>query len=342
MDLKDGWWGNDGATFSENGATIVWLGPGENQSTLPVWWSDLRSATPEAVETSILAPSNSNLAVSDDRSKVAILGDERYVSVYDLRSGDLLWMARTQATEKNARIWFSEINRLRISIRQHYEKKFPYWNSEYDAENGQVISEGAHDRWDSSPWPSMASVDNPHLPFYSNSESDRTVRFQDPNTGALIRAVTIPEWADQIRPLEDGRLFASNGFWSDPYRIALENPNTNEWKAHSLGLRWELSTWIEVLPGKIVVSARNSDSSHTDDFVRFVLLDLETGEERTIGVGPSDQPNMANDRRPLDFRSHFKQTPNRFDRFVFVDPTGALVSWDPETNETTTIAGGAG
>ncbi len=39
MHLKDGWWGNDGATFSENGATIVWLGPGEDQSTLPVWWS---------------------------------------------------------------------------------------------------------------------------------------------------------------------------------------------------------------------------------------------------------------------------------------------------------------
>ena len=336
-----GWWRSwwsEQVCFAADGRTAAWLGSGRDDDSRTLWRVDLTAPDPIPVETTINAPSGSSLELSPDGRRAVLWSEDGLLGVYGLADESLLAMARLPAGEDRSQCTFAAEGVVRCrSYDEPVDGRRSVLIHELDVASGELVLTGeiALVKSDRTPFPVAYS---PSLLSESGCPgADCRVRFFDPRTGALEREVPLPEWARDAAVLADGRLIASSRGSDDEFRLGLLDPLTGQWIVHILGRDpWRIGGEVEAGRLAVFKDRRDDDGNWVGE--RLELLDLETGELRPLGGRDGDLVGWSWTHRsfwgtttPMVWKAEAWR--------VFRDGSRAVVRWDPETDELTTIAG---
>jgi hypothetical protein len=322
--------------YSADGGTAIGLDSmPESENFSSLWWADLTAEIPKLVETLLVIPSRTILALSPDGSRVAIL-EEGTLSVHELVSEQLVAAIRLPVSFRKATVLFFEHDRLRLFARSGEDESSMMLIAEVDLEKRAVEETGRIEGVQRSRWMALnRSAERMMLSVRDDNFSVTRRSLRNARDGSLIREL---HHRGSVRFLEDGRTVVLTDAPGDGAQLLVESADGSTKITHSLGkVDWE-GLGGEALPGQVVVG-RLSNLDERTQGRRYDLVDVDSGEIRSISTGlrkvhPGFQWVWGGGG--MVFWYVDSPESNR----IFTDRAGAIVRWDPETGELLHIVGG--
>jgi hypothetical protein len=331
------WIFKNGAVFSLNGDTAMWRGGGPVEEPRSLWWADLGRPDPMARPTNIVVPFEAALTLTADGSRLAIL-EEGTVSVYELGEERLLKAIRLPEDFQRAAIVFLSPNTMRLFAEVGNGDDRSLRLAEIDvasgelARSGEIPVTGDND----SCWFSV-DADLEHLVVSTRPEHSLVWKkaIYDAKNGGYLRDLDVVGFPKFLR---DGRMMFASEAEDGSITLTVETVDGDGRLVHTVRAAFGSRIIGEAVPNGVIV-AHLADPSDRTKGIRLALFDLETGEIRNIGS------QVRGRARGFWWQSGFNMT------FIwhrnhcavsrlFIDQSGALVRWDPESGEMVHVVGG--
>jgi hypothetical protein len=177
-----------------------------------------------------------------------------------------------------------------------------------------------------------------HMIVWTRSEeglvSERNI--YDANDGTFIRRLTTPGLP---RFLRDGRLVTMSEDDDGGTNLVVESIEGGDRIVHSISAAGEPRLSGEAVPNGVVVS-RLEDPSDRTQGMRIDLIDVDSGELRSVGRHlRRGFPWLPWQYGSVGAVFWFRDQPAA--SRLFLDQTGALMRWNPETGGLAHVVGGA-
>ena len=323
------------AVYSRDGSTAVWRGGGPVEEPRLLWWADLGRPDPMARPTNLVVSPEAPLTLSVDGARLAVI-EGGIVSVYELGEERLLKAIRLPEDLQRAAVVFIDPNTLQLFARLDVDDAESVLIAEIEVATGELVRIGVIPGLGEITWFAVDAALE-HMVVSTRSEGDLVSerRLHDAKSGALIRNLDV---AGFLRFLEDGRMVLTSE--SDDGSVTLVvDPVEGEGRiVHTMRAAVGSRVLGEVVPNGVIV-AHLVDPSDRTQGIRIALFDVDTGEIRNIGShlrGPvrwfPRQNGVA-----MGFFWHCDQPAASR---LFIDQSGALVRWDPESGKLIHVVGG--
>jgi hypothetical protein len=321
--------------FSLDGSTAVWRGGGPVAEPRSLWWADLDRPDPMARSTTLLVSHFAALTLSRDGSRLAILEDGT-VSVYELGEERLVKAIRLPERFQKAAGVFVDPRTIRLYARVDVDGAESILIAQIDVDTGQLVRTGVLPAVEEISWFAVDAALQ-HMIVSSRSAVDlvSTRALHDAVDGSFIRYL---DSAGFPQFLQDGRILTASEGDDGSIELVVEPVEGDERVVHTLRASFGSRVDGEAVPNGVVVSHLVDPSERTQG-IRLALVDIDTGETRNISSHLRDtvrwfpwQPGFR-----VGFLWHCNQP--AVSR-LFIDQTGALVRWDPESGEMVRIVGG--
>lgn len=321
--------------YSRGGSTALWRGHGLGDKPRTLWWADLSRPDPYTRQTNLVVPQDAALALSDDGSRLAIL-EQGTLSVHELADEQLVTAVRLPGHLERGTVFFTSRNTVRLFARNENGADQSLRMAEVDVETSKVVTTGEIHGLSDESWVAVdASLE--YLVTWTRLRiGDLPVKkVYDAVHGAFVKDVTV---AGFPRFLQDGRLVMLAVSEDGNNRLVVEPVADGDHIVYELDetMGFELSG--EAIPGGVVLS-QLVDPSDNAQGLRVDLFDVDSGEVRNIGSNlrrgfPWYQWKWG--KAGVIFWYGNQTEAGRF----FMDQSGALVRWDPETGELIHVVGG--
>ncbi len=319
--------------YSSDGSTVVWLGSATGDAPRAVWWADLGRPDPSARPTNLIVARDSALVLSAEGSRVAIHEDGT-VSIYELDGERMIKAIRLPDDLGPTAIFFPSPDALRVFARTA-DNDQSLLMAEVDIATGEFARTSELDALAELSWIGVDAAWE-RLVIWKRTEPGHVPvkNLYRATDGTFVRSVNLPGFP---RFLQDGRLVILNQE-DRVTRLIVAPFEGGERTVHELAGRegyWFLG---EVVPNEIALS-RLADPLDRRQGLRVELLNVDTGEVRLIGAHlrrafPWFQWNSGTSGVVFWYNS--QPAASR----LFIDQRGALVRWDPETDELLHVVGG--
>lgn len=323
--------------YSLDGSTALWREAGRGEQPRALWWADLERRDPSARQSNFVIPLEALLALSPTGERLAIV-DQGTVSIYNLRDESLVTTARLPERFGRMTVLFPSEESIRLFARVEQGNDHLLLIAKLDVDTGSIEQTGAIEDLGGNP---VMAIDlgMQHMVLWTRSEeglaSDRNI--YDLRNGAFIRQLVtrgVPRF------LLDGRLVLMSTDDQNGPRLVVEPITGGETLVHTISADGEPRLSGEAVPNGVVVS-RLEDSSDRTQGLRIDLVDVESGEARNIGRHLRRAfPWLPWQHGSAGAVFWFRDQPAA--SRLFIDQTGALLRWNPETGGLAHIVGGQG
>jgi hypothetical protein len=322
--------------YSVDGSTALWRGAGGVDEPRTLWWADLGRRDPSAQPTNLVVAIDALLSLSASGDRLAIL-EEGTLSIYELEDERLLTAVRLPEGFDHTTALFPSEEDLRLFVRVGHGDGRSLLIVKVVVSTGEIVPtgkiKGLGDKL-------LLMVDGElqHMVVWTRSEdglvSDRNI--YDANDGTFIRKLTTSGFP---RFLHDGRLVIMSEDDDGGTSLVVESVEGGERIVHSITGAGETRLSGEAVPNGVVLS-RLEDPSDRSQGLRIDLLDVDAGEVRNVGR----HLRRAFPWAPWVYGSAgavfwFRDQPTS--SRLFLDQTGALMRWNPETGGLAHVVGGA-
>jgi len=321
-------YGSD-VVYSGDGSTAIWRagGPVDEPRGRP---------DPMARPTNLVVSPEAPLTLSVDGARLAIL-EQGTVSVYELGEERLVKAIRLPEDLRRGAVVFIDPNTLRLFARFDVDDAESVLIAEIEVATGELVRIGVIPGLGEITWFAVDAALE-HMVVSTKSEGDlgSERRLHDAKSGALIRNLDV---AGFPRFLEDGRMVLTSE--SDDGSVTLVvDPIEGEGRiVHTMRAAVGSRVLGEAVPNGVIVSHLVDPTDRTQG-IRIALFDVDTGEIRNIGShlrGPVRWFPWQNGAA-MGFFWHCNQPAASR---LFIDQSGALVRWDPESGKLIHVVGGA-
>jgi hypothetical protein len=332
-----GLWGgySEDVFYSADGSTALWRGAGAGDEPRALWWADLARRDPSARQTNLVVARDALLALSAAGGRLAIL-EEGTVSFYELEDERLVTAVRLPEGFDHVTMLFPAEETLRLFVRIGHGDGQSLLVVDVDVSTGEIVPTG---KIKGLRGKAVLMVDGGlnHMVVWTRSEeglaSDRSIH--DANDGSFIRKLTTSGFP---RFLSDGRLVIMSSDGNGSTSLVVESVDGGDRIVHSIDAAGEPRLSGEAVPNGVVIS-RLEDPANRTQGLRADLVDVDTGEIRNIGRhfrrGFSWLPWHYGTAGTVFW---FRQDPAA--SRLFLDQTGALMRWNPETGGLAHVVGG--
>lgn len=328
-------WSDRFVTYSPDGSTAVWRGGGPVKEPRSLWWADLGRPDPMARPTNIVVPFEAALTLAADGSRLAIL-EEGTVSVYELGEERLVKAVRLPEPLHSVAVVFFDPNTLRLFARIDVDNAQSIIIAEIDVATGELVRTGAIPAFEEIAWFAVDSSLQ-HMIVSSRLAVDlvSTKALFDAVDGSFIRYL---DTAGFPSFLQDGRILLSSRSDDGSITIAVEPVEAEGRIAHTLRAADGSRVHDEAVPNGVVVSHLVDPSDRTQG-IRLALFDVETGEMRNIGSHLRSRLRWFPWQAGVSMGFFWHSYQPAVSR-LFIEQSGALVRWDPETGDLIHVVGG--
>jgi len=322
--------------YSSDGSTALWRGAGGGDEPRTLWWADLGRRDPSAQPTNLVVAMDALLAISATGERLAIL-EEGTLSIYELEDERLVTALRLPEGFDRVTVLFPSEEALKLFVRVGHGDGQSLLIVSVVVSTGEIVPTGKITGIGDRP---VLMVDGrlQHMVVWTRSEeglaSDRNI--YDATDGTFIRKLTTSGFP---RFLRDGRLVIMAVDDEGRTNLVVEAVEGGDQVVHSLGDAGESRLSGEAVPNGVVVS-RLEDPAERTQGMRIDVIDVESGEVRNVGR------HLRRDFAwlPWQYGSAgavfwFRDEPAA--SRLFVDQTGALLRWNPETGGLAHVVGGA-
>jgi hypothetical protein len=326
-----------GVAYSVDGSTALWRGAGGKTVDEPraLWWADLGRRDPSARQTNLVVASDALLALSASGDRLAIL-EEGILSVYALEEEHLLTAVRLPDGFDRVTVMFPSEENLRLFVRVGRGDGQSLLIVNVVVSTGEILPTGKIQGLGEQ---TALTVDGglQHLVvrtrFGDGLVAKRSIH--DANDGSFIRELTTSGFPWFLR---DGRIV----IWSEDERtgtsLVVESVEGGDRVVQSISAMGEPRLGGEAVPNGIIVS-RLEDPADRSQGLRIDLMDVDTGEVRNVGrhlrrAFPWFAWQYGSGGGVLWFSG--QPAASR----LFLDQTGALMRWNPETGGLAHVVGG--
>ena len=322
--------------YSRDGSTAVWRGGGPVEEPRLLWWADLGRSDPMARPTNLVVSPEAPLILSVDGARLAIL-EEGTLSVYELGEERLLKAIRLPEDLQRVAVVFIDPNTLRLFARFDVDDAESVLIAEIEVATGELVRIGVIPSLGEITWFAVDAALE-HMVVSTRSEGDLVSerRLHDAKSGALIRNIDVVGFP---RFLEDGRMVLTSETDDGSVTLVVDPVEGEGRIVHTMRAAVGSRVLGEVVPNGVIVSHLVDPSDRTQG-IRIALFDVDTGEIRNIGShlrGPVRWFPRQNGAA-MGFFWHCDQP--AVSR-LFIDQSGALVRWDPESGKLIHVVGGA-
>jgi len=323
------------AVYSLDGSTVVWRGGGSGPEPRSLWWADLGRPDPMARATTLAVSPGTALTLSADGDRLAIL-EEGTVSVYELGDEGLVKAVRLPEDLQRAVVVFLSPDRLRLFARFEDRAEISLRIAEIDLASGEVVRTGEILDLGENTWFAGDSALD-HLFVSSRSENELVAarRICDARTGEPIRNVDVEGFP---RFLRDGRMVSASESIDGAVTLVVESIDGEDRIVHEMGAADAFRLNGEAVPNMVVVS-RLADFANRTQGLQVDLFDIETGEIRSIGPQLRRAAPWFPWQPGFEVGFFWHRHGPEVSR-LFIDKSGALVRWDPETGNLIHVVGG--
>jgi hypothetical protein len=323
------------AVYSLDGSTAMWRGGGPGDGPRSLWWSNLGRPDPMPRPTSLLVSREAALTLSIDGTRLAIL-EEGTVSIYELAEERLLKAIRLPEDLQRVAVIFNSPESLRLFARFGEGDHRSLRIAEVDVATGEVALTGVISGLGENSWFAVDAALE-HMIVRSRSKDDPVSqrRLYNAKNGELIRILDV---AGFPQFLMDGRMVLTSESVDGSLGLVVESIEGEGRIVHTLRAADGSSVNGEAVANCVIVSHLIDPSDRTQG-IRIALFNVDTGEMRNIAShlrhafrGYPWQTSVA-----MGFFWHcYQPAVSR----LFIDQSGALVRWDPETDELNHVVGG--
>jgi hypothetical protein len=323
------------AKYSSDGSTAVWRGGGPYNEPRTLWWADLGRPDPMARPTSLLVSDQAALTLSIDGARLAIL-EQGTVSIYELGDERLVKAIRLPDGLQRVAVVFVDPDKLRLFARVDVDGAQSVLIAEIDVTTGELVRTGAIPAFEEISWFAVdASLE--HMIVSSRTAVDlvSTKALYDAVDGAFIRYLDATGFP---RFLQDGRIILASEREDGSITIAIEAVEGEGRVVHTLRAAFGSRVNGEAVPNGVVVS-HLVDPFDRAQGIRLALFDVDTGEVRNIGSHLRRSARWYGWQAGVSMGFFWHCNQPAVSR-LFIDQSGALVRWDPETGEMVHVVGG--
>lgn len=325
----------DGARYSSDGSAAIWRGGGPASEPRTLWWADLGRPDPMARPTSLLVSDQAALTLSVDGTRLAILEDGT-VSIYELGEERLVKAIRLPEGLHRVAVVFIDSNKLRLFARIDVDDAQSVLIAEIDLAVGELVRTGAIPGLEEIIWFAVDAAAE-HMIVSSRTAVDlvSTKALYDAVDGSFIRYL---DTAGFPRFLQDGRIILASEREDGSITMVIEAVEGEGRIVHTLRAAFGSRVNGEAVPNGVVVSHLVDPSDRTQG-IRLALFDVDTGEMRNIGSHLRRAVRWFPWHTGIDMGFFWPCYQPAVSR-LFIDQSGALVRWDPETGEMVHVVGG--
>jgi hypothetical protein len=321
--------------YSIDSTTAVWRGAGPADEPRTLWWADLSRPDPMARPTNLIVSNQAALGLSKTGTRLAIL-EEGTVSVYELGEERLVRAIRLPENFERVAVVFTSSDILRLFARTETDNSQSVLILEIDVETGELSRTGEISGLGEIVWFSVDAALE-HMVVSTRRRDDLTAerRLHDARSGVWIRNLDV---AGFPRFLQDGRLVLTSENDDGSLALVVESIDGEGRIVHRMGAAFGSRVNGEAVPNGLMVSHLIDPADRTQG-IRIALFDVDTGQVQNIAShlrGAARwfpwQSGVA-----MGFFWHCNQP--AVSR-LFIDQSGALVRWDPESGEMVHVVGG--
>jgi hypothetical protein len=323
------------AAYSLDGSTAVWRGGGVGNEPRSLLWANLGRPDPMARPTSLLVSDQAALTLSVDGARLAII-EEGTVSVYELGEERLLKAVRLPEDLQRVAVVFNDSNTLRLFARNDVDDAQSVLIAEIDTATGELARIGMTPGLEEISWFAVNAAME-HMVVSTRSEGElRSERsLYDAKSGALVRNLDVPGFP---RFLQDGRLVLTSQNDDGSITLVVEPTEGDDRIVHTMRAADGSRVQGEAVPNGVVVLHLVDPSDRTQG-IRLVLFDVDTGEMRNIGSHLRRPVRWFPRQNGIDMGFFWHRDKPEVFR-LFINQSGALVRWDPESGEMVHVVGG--
>jgi len=325
----------NGVVFALDGSTAMWRGGGVGDEPRSLWWTDLGRPDPMARPTSLVVSSEAALTLSADGSRLAIL-EEGTVSIYELGEERLVKAVRLPEDLQRVAVVFIDTNTLRLFARPDVDEVQSILIAEIDVPTGELVRIGVVTGLEEISWFGVDAALE-HMVVSTRMEGSLVWerRLHDAKSGALIRNL---DDAGFPRFLQDGRKFLASQNDDGSLALVVEPVEGEGRIDHTLRAADGSRVLGEAVPNGVIVSHLVDPSDRTQG-IRQALFDVDTGEMRNIGSHLRRTVRWFPWQSGVEMGFFWHRNQPAVSR-LFIDQSGALVRWDPESGEMVHVVGG--
>jgi len=321
--------------YSPEGSTAMWRGGGPLNEPRTLWWADLGRPDPMARPTSLVVSDQAALTLSVDGTRLVIL-EEGTVSIYELGEERLVKAIRLPDGLHRVAVVFIDPNTLRLFSRIDVDDAESVLIAEIDLAAGKLVRTGVIPGLEEISWFAVDAALE-HMIVSSRTAGDlvSTKTLYDAVDGSFIRYLNT---AGFPRFLQDGRIFLASEIDDGSLTMVVEPPEGEGQIVHTLRAADGFRVNGEAVPNGVVVSHLVDPADRTQG-IRLALFDVDTGEMRNIGSHLRRTTRWFPWQNGIDMGFFWYCNQPAVSR-LFIDQSGALVRWDPETGEMVHVVGG--
>jgi len=323
------------AVYSRDGSTAVWRGGGPVEEPRLLWWADLGRSDPMARPTNLVVSPEAPLILSVDGARLAIL-EEGTLSVYELGEERLLKAIRLPEDLQRVAVVFIDPNTLRLFARFDVDDAESVLIAEIEVATGELVRIGVIPSLGEITWFAVDAALE-HMVVSTRSEGDLVSerRLHDAKSGALIRNIDVVGFP---RFLEDGRMVLTSETDDGSVTLVVDPVEGEGRIVHTMRAAVGSRVLGEVVPNGVIVSHRVDPSDPTQG-IRIALFDVDTGEIRNIGSHLRGPVRWYPWQTGLEMGFIWHCYRPEVSR-LFIDQSGALVRWDPDSGKLIHVVGG--
>jgi hypothetical protein len=326
---------SDQVIYSNNGATAMWLGVEVDGGLRALSWADLGRPSPTVRRSTVFLSRDAQFTLSADGTRFAIF-DNGTLSVFEVGGERLVTAVKLPEDLRRATVFFPSNDTLRIFVRREAGDEFSLGIAAVDAATGRITRTGEIVNLASD---FLIAVDAGlrNLVIWSRPQVGRVpIRcVYDASTGGLVRFSNDTGFP---RFLRDGRVLLSSWNRGEALTLIAEPVEGGDQITHTVDDAAYINLHGEVVPNGIALSQLADPSDRTEGR-RVDVLDVNTGELHNIAQhlrrGLPWFP-WQHGRAGTIFWYRNQMEAARF----FIDQSGALVRWDPESGELIHVVGG--
>jgi hypothetical protein len=326
----------DQVIYSSNGATAMWFGVEVDGGLRALSWADLGRPDPTVRQSTVFLSRDAQFTLSADGTRFAVF-DNGTLSVFEADGERLVTAVKLPEDLRQATVFFPSNDTLRIFFRRETGDEFSLGIAAVDAATGKINRTGQIENLAGD---SLIAVDAglKNLVTWSRPQVGRApIRcVYDASSGGLVRLL---EDVGFPRFLQDGRVLLSSWNRGEALTLTAEPIEAGDQVTHTVDDAAYINLHGEVVPNGIAFSQLEDPSDRTEGR-RVDVLDVNTGELDHIAQhlrrGLPWFPWQRGDAGTIVWYRNQMEA-SRF----FIDRSGALVRWDPETGDLVHVVGGS-
>ncbi len=324
-----------GTVFSLDGSTAVWRGGGPVGEPRSLWWADLGRPDPMARSTTLLVSHGAALTLSRDGTRLAIL-EEGTVSVYELGEERMVKAIRLPEGVQRAAGVFVDPETIRLYVRIDVDGAQSILIAQIDVATGRLVRTGVLPGVEEISWFAVDAALK-HMIVASRSAVDlvSTRTLYDAVDGSFIRYL---DSAGFPQFLQDGRILLASESDDGSITLVAEQIDGEGRIVHTIGGAFGSRVNGEAVANGVVVSHLVDPSDRTQG-IRIALFDVDTGEVRNIASHLRGTARWFHGQSGFGMGFFWHRNQPAVSR-LFIDQSGALVRWDPESGEMVHVVGG--